>query len=123
MGAYIYILNIKYIKMLNATINNIKISVEPNTTVLQACQHLNIELPKFCFQDNLEIAGNCRMCLVEIKNSPKPVVSCAMPVVNGMEIYTDTPLIKKAREKLRENKRKIRKYIKHNNGLNYSQQC
>jgi len=88
--------------MLNAIINNIKISVEPNTTVLQACQHLNIELPKFCFQDNLEIAGNCRMCLVEVKNSPKPVVSCAMPVVNGMEIYTDTPLIRKARESVLE---------------------
>ena len=88
--------------MIEIFINNIKIKVKKNTTVLQACNKLNIEIPKFCFQKNLEIAGNCRMCLVEIQNSPKPVASCAMPVLNNMKIFTDTPLVQKARESVLE---------------------
>ncbi|RHY74639.1 hypothetical protein DYB34_013994 [Aphanomyces astaci] len=88
--------------MINIKINNIKIKVKKNITVLQACNNFNIEIPKFCFQDNLNIAGNCRMCLVEIKNSPKPVASCAMPVMPNMEIFTNTPLVQKARESVLE---------------------
>lgn len=88
--------------MITVNINNIKVQVKENTTVLQACNSINIDIPKFCFQENLEIAGNCRMCLVEITNSPKPVASCAMPVMNGMQIYTNTPLVKKARESILE---------------------
>jgi NADH-quinone oxidoreductase subunit G len=83
-------------------INDIKIQVKKNSTVLQACNSLKLDIPKFCFNNNLEIAGNCRMCLVEIKNSPKPVVSCAMPVMENMYIYTNTPLVKKARESVLE---------------------
>ena len=88
--------------MINIYVNNIKIQVPKNTTVLQACNTLKIEIPKFCFQENLQIAGNCRMCLVEIENSPKPVASCAMPVMNNMKIFTDTPLVQKARESVLE---------------------
>jgi NADH-quinone oxidoreductase chain G len=88
--------------MITLYINGIKLKVNKNITVLQACQHLNIEIPKFCFQENLQIAGNCRMCLVEIENSPKPVASCAMPVMNNMKIFTDTPLVQKARESVLE---------------------
>ena len=88
--------------MIDIKINGIKIKVKKNITVLQACNTLNIEIPKFCFQENLNIAGNCRMCLVEIKNSPKPVASCAMPVSNNMEIFTNTPLVQKARESVLE---------------------
>lgn len=88
--------------MFTIKINGIKIKVKKNMTVLQACGILNIEIPKFCFQENLNIAGNCRMCLVEIKNSPKPVASCAMPIVNNMEIFTNTPLVQKARESVLE---------------------
>ena len=88
--------------MITITIDGVNKIVKKNTTVLQACNFLNIDIPKFCFQENLEIAGNCRMCLVEIKNSPKPVASCATPVMDGMEVFTDTPLVKKARESVLE---------------------
>jgi len=88
--------------MVSIKINGINLNIKKNTTVLQACNQLNIDIPKFCFQDNLEIAGNCRMCLVEIENSPKPVASCAMPVMEGMSVYTNTPLVKKARESVLE---------------------
>lgn len=88
--------------MINIYINGIKLKVNKNLTVLQACNSLKIEIPKFCFQENLQIAGNCRMCLVEIENSPKPVASCAMPLMNNMKIFTDTPLVQKARESVLE---------------------
>jgi NADH-quinone oxidoreductase chain G len=88
--------------MITIYINNIKTKVNKNSTVLQACNNLKIEIPKFCFQENLQIAGNCRMCLVEIENSPKPVASCAMPVMPNMRIFTDTPLVQKARESVLE---------------------
>lgn len=88
--------------MITIYINGIKLKVNKNLTVLQACNSLKIEIPKFCFQENLQIAGNCRMCLVEIENSPKPVASCAMPVMNNMKIFTETPLVQKARESVLE---------------------
>ena len=88
--------------MITIYINNIKTKVNKNSTVLQACNNLKIEIPKFCFQENLQIAGNCRMCLVEIENSPKPIASCAMPVMPNMKIFTDTPLVQKARESVLE---------------------
>ena len=88
--------------MVTIYINGIKTKVNKKSTVLQACNNLKIEIPKFCFQENLQIAGNCRMCLVEIENSPKPVASCAMPVMNNMKIFTDTPLVQKARESVLE---------------------
>ena len=88
--------------MIPLKINNIQIMVESGTTLLQACNFLNIDIPKFCFHEDLQIDGNCRMCLVEVKNSPKPVVACAMPVSPNMEIFTNTPLVKKARESVLE---------------------
>jgi len=84
--------------MLKVYVNNLKVFVQPNTTVLEACETIGIEIPRFCYYEKLSIAGNCRMCLVEIEKSPKPVVSCAMPVMGGMKIFTNTPLVKKARE-------------------------
>jgi NADH dehydrogenase (ubiquinone) Fe-S protein 1 len=84
--------------MLKIYVNNLKVFVQPNTTVLEACETIGIEIPRFCYYEKLSIAGNCRMCLVEIEKSPKPVVSCAMPVMGGMKIFTNTPLVKKARE-------------------------
>nr|YP_010395010.1 NADH dehydrogenase subunit 11 [Phytopythium vexans]YP_010395017.1 NADH dehydrogenase subunit 11 [Phytopythium vexans]DAZ89447.1 TPA_asm: NADH dehydrogenase subunit 11 [Phytopythium vexans]DAZ89454.1 TPA_asm: NADH dehydrogenase subunit 11 [Phytopythium vexans] len=88
--------------MIDIYINNIKIKVNKNLTVLQACNNFKIEIPKFCFQENLQIAGNCRMCLVEIERSPKPVAACAMPIMPNMKIFTDTPLVQKARESVLE---------------------
>jgi|688.fasta_scaffold20649_2 NADH-quinone oxidoreductase chain G len=88
--------------MIPISINGVKMNVKKNITVLQACNLFDIQIPKFCFQENLKIAGNCRMCLVEIKNSPKPVASCAMPITANIEIFTNTPLVQKARESVLE---------------------
>ena len=76
--------------------------VAPGTTVLQACQALGIEIPHFCFHERLAIAGNCRMCLVEMEKSPKPIASCAMPAADGMVIHTNSPKAKKARHGVME---------------------
>ncbi len=80
------------------TIDGREIEVEAGTTVLQAARRLDTEIPVFCYHERLDIAGNCRMCLVEQKGAPKPIASCAMPVMDGMEIHTNTPAVKKARE-------------------------
>src|SRR5215475_1357629 len=80
------------------TIDGDEIEVAPGTTILQACEHAGLEIAHFCFHERLAIAGNCRMCLVEMERSPKPIASCAMPVGDGMVIKTDTPLVHKARK-------------------------
>ncbi|GIK96070.1 MAG: NADH-quinone oxidoreductase [Alphaproteobacteria bacterium] len=84
------------------TIDGIELEVEPGLTVLQACELAGIEIPRFCYHERLSVAGNCRMCLVEMEKSPKPIASCAMPVADGMVIKTDTPLVKKARQGVME---------------------
>lgn len=84
------------------TIDNKQIEVEEGLTVMQACEAAGVEIPHFCFHERLKIAGNCRMCLVEMEKSPKPIASCAMPVAEGMVIHTDTPVVKKAREGVME---------------------
>jgi NADH dehydrogenase (ubiquinone) Fe-S protein 1 len=86
----------------NIKINGSEISVNKNLTVLQACEVNGVIIPRFCYHERLLIAGNCRMCLVEIANSPKPVVSCAMPLMEGMIINTNSPLVRKAREAVLE---------------------
>ena len=79
------------------TIDGTEIEVPGGSTVLQACEAAGREIPVFCFHPRLNIAGNCRMCLVEMEKSPKPIASCAMPASDGMVIKTDTPLVHKAR--------------------------
>ena len=83
-------------------INNIDIEIEEGLTVLQACEKAGVEIPRFCYHERLSIAGNCRMCLVEIEKSPKPIASCAMPAIDGMNIKTNTPLVEKARKGVME---------------------
>jgi NADH dehydrogenase/NADH:ubiquinone oxidoreductase subunit G len=83
-------------------INNKSWYVPKNLTIIQACEFLGIKIPRFCYHKNLAVAGNCRVCLVEVLNSPKPVVACSVPVINGMQIYTKTPLVLKARENILE---------------------
>jgi NADH-quinone oxidoreductase subunit G len=83
-------------------INGQEIEVEDGLTVIQACEQLGIEIPRFCYHEKLSIAGNCRMCLVEVEKAPKPVASCAMPVAEGMIVHTDTEKVKKAREGVME---------------------
>ena len=80
------------------TIDGQEIEVPAGSTVLQACEAAGHEIPVFCFHPRLHIAGNCRMCLVEMEKSPKPIASCAMPAADGMVIRTDTPQVHKARK-------------------------
>jgi NADH-quinone oxidoreductase subunit G len=83
-------------------VNNIKCNVHPSETILQVCERLKINIPKFCYHKKLKVAGNCRMCLVEIEGAPKPIASCASPVTENMKIYTNTPFVYKARENVLE---------------------
>ena len=83
-------------------VNDIEVEVEDGLTVLQACEKAGAEIPRFCYHEKLSIAGNCRMCLVEMEKSPKPVASCAMPAAEGMNIKTNTPFVEKARKGVME---------------------
>ncbi|KAJ3342447.1 NADH dehydrogenase (ubiquinone) 78K chain precursor, 5-prime end [Gonapodya sp. JEL0774] len=83
-------------------INGMPIKIEAGSAVIQAAEKAGVDIPRFCYHERLSIAGNCRMCLVEIEKSPKAVASCAMPVMPGMKIKTDTPMVKKAREGVME---------------------
>ena len=84
------------------TINGKEIEFEKGMTVLQACELADVEIPRFCYHEKLSIAGNCRMCLVEMEKSPKPIASCAMPATEGMNIKTNTALVEKARKGVME---------------------
>tara|TARA_A100001011_G_scaffold395610_1_gene491119 strand:+ start:520 stop:2562 length:2043 start_codon:yes stop_codon:yes gene_type:complete len=84
------------------TINGKEIEFENGMTVLQACELAEVEIPRFCYHEKLSIAGNCRMCLVELEKSPKPIASCAMPAAEGMNIKTNTKMVEKARKGIME---------------------
>ncbi len=88
--------------MAKLTINGREIEVPNGLTVLQACELAGVEIPRFCYHERLSVAGNCRMCLVEMERAPKPIASCAMPVNDGMVIRTDTPTVEKARKGVME---------------------
>lgn len=88
--------------MISVNIDNLNILIKANISILEACKYIGINIPKFCYHESLSVAGNCRMCLVELQKTPKPVASCAMPVVNNMTVFTSTPLVKKARENVLE---------------------
>lgn len=90
--------------MVTVKVNGREIEVNKSLTILQACYEAGVEVPRFCYHEKLSIAGNCRMCLVEIRSPdpkrplpPKPVASCAMGLTPGLEIYTETPMVTKAR--------------------------
>jgi NADH-quinone oxidoreductase subunit G len=86
-----------------AKVNGVEVEFEPGMTVLQVAERAGEEIPRFCYHERLSIAGNCRMCLVEVKpGPPKPQASCALPAAEGQEIFTDTPMVKKAREGVME---------------------
>ena len=84
------------------TINGKEIEFDKGMTVLQACELAGVEIPRFCYHEKLSIAGNCRMCLVEMEKSAKPIASCAMPATEGMNIKTNTALVEKARKGVME---------------------
>lgn len=79
------------------TIDGKEVVVPDGITLIQACELAKVEIPRFCYHERLAIAGNCRMCLVELEKAPKPVASCAMQATEGMVVHTNTPKIQKAR--------------------------
>ena len=89
-------------KMPKILINGKEIEFEKGMTVLQACELADVEIPRFCYHEKLSIAGNCRMCLVEMEKSAKPIASCAMPASEGMKIKTNTEFVEKARKGVME---------------------
>ena len=88
--------------MVEIFIDGKSFEVDDGITVIQACEQAGVEIPRFCYHEKLSIAGNCRMCLVEMENSAKPVASCAMPVAQGMKIKTNTEMVTKARKGVME---------------------
>ena len=89
--------------MPKAKVNGVEVEFEPGMTALQVAELAGEEIPRFCYHERLSIAGNCRMCLVEVKpGPPKPQASCALPAADGQEIFTNTPMVKKAREGVME---------------------
>jgi NADH-quinone oxidoreductase subunit G len=89
--------------MPKVTVDGVEIEVPQGATVLQACELAGKEIPRFCYHERLSIAGNCRMCLVEVApGPPKPQASCALPAADGQAIRTDTAMVKKAREGVME---------------------
>lgn len=81
------------------TIDGISVDAPAGATVLQAAEMIGIEIPRFCYHERLSIAGNCRMCLVEVKpGPPKPAAACALPVAEGMEVQTNSPMAREARK-------------------------
>ena len=84
------------------TVDDIEVEVPDGATVLQACELAGKEIPRFCYHERLSIAGNCRMCLVEMEKSPKPIASCAMPAADGQVVKTNSEVTKKAREGVME---------------------
>jgi NADH-quinone oxidoreductase subunit G len=84
-------------------VDGIEVEVPAGATVLQACEAAGKEIPRFCYHERLSIAGNCRMCLVEVKpGPPKPQASCALPAADNQEIRTDSAMVKAAREGVME---------------------
>ena len=83
-------------------VNDTEVEVPSGTTILQACEAAGAEIPRFCYHERLSVAGNCRMCLVDVENAPKPIASCAMPVAPNMVVRTDTEKVKAARSGVME---------------------
>ena len=88
--------------MAKVTVDGTEVDVPNGSSVLQACEAAGREVPRFCYHERLSIAGNCRMCLVEVEKAPKPVASCAYPVADGMVVKTDSPVVRQARRGVME---------------------
>ena len=84
--------------MVKIYLNHTPVRIAYNTNILNAAQKLFLSIPRFCYHISLNIAGNCRMCLVEVEKSPKPVPACGLSVYSGIKVYTYSPMVKKAQE-------------------------
>lgn len=83
-------------------VNNKVIETKENFTILQLCSKIGIEIPRFCYHSRLSIAANCRMCLIQVEDSVKPIASCAMGLTEGIRVHTNTTLVKRVRESVLE---------------------
>jgi NADH-quinone oxidoreductase subunit G len=89
--------------MVKLTVDGQQIDVASGSNVLQACEQAGREIPRFCYHERLSVAGNCRMCLVEVKpGPPKPMASCALPVAENMQVFTDSEMVRNARRGVME---------------------
>ncbi|TCZ57167.1 NADH-quinone oxidoreductase subunit NuoG [Roseicella aquatilis] len=88
--------------MAKVTVDGIEVEVPNGVSVLQACEAAGKEIPRFCYHERLSVAGNCRMCLVEVEKAPKPIASCAYPVADGMKVFTDSEMVRKGRRGVME---------------------
>ncbi len=88
--------------MAKLTVDGIEVEVPNGSTVLQACEAAGVEVPRFCYHERLSIAGNCRMCLVEVEKAPKPIASCSYPAADNMVVKTDTPMVRNGRRGVME---------------------
>ncbi|GFE92642.1 NADH-quinone oxidoreductase subunit NuoG [Acetobacter persici] len=88
--------------MIRVIVDGTPVDVPPGFSALQACEAAGKEIPRFCYHERLSVAGNCRMCLVQVVRAPKPVASCGFPVSEGMEILTDTEVVRRARRAVME---------------------
>jgi NADH-quinone oxidoreductase subunit G len=88
--------------MVKLIVDGTEVDIEAGSSVLQACEQAGREIPRFCYHERLSVAGNCRMCLVEVEKAPKPIASCAYPVAEGMEVKTDTAMVRQARRGVME---------------------
>ena len=88
--------------MAKLTVDGMAVEVPNGASVLQACEAAGVEIPRFCYHERLSVAGNCRMCLVELEKAPKPIASCAYPVADNMVVKTDTPMVRNARRGVME---------------------
>jgi NADH-quinone oxidoreductase subunit G len=88
--------------MVKVIVDGTEVDVAAGSSVLQACEQAGREIPRFCYHERLSVAGNCRMCLVEVEKAPKPIASCAYPIAEGMVVKTDTPMVRQARRGVME---------------------
>ena len=88
--------------MAKVTVDGREVEIANGSSVLQACEAAGVEIPRFCYHERLSVAGNCRMCLVEVEKAPKPIASCSYPVAEGMVIKTDTPMVRNGRRGVME---------------------
>ena len=88
--------------MVKVTVDGREVDVPNGFSVLQACEMAGVEIPRFCYHERLSVAGNCRMCLVQVEKAPKPIASCSYPVADGMVVMTDTPMVRNGRRGVME---------------------
>jgi NADH-quinone oxidoreductase subunit G len=88
--------------MAKVTVDGIEVEVANGSSVLQACEAAGVEIPRFCYHERLSVAGNCRMCLVEVEKAPKPIASCSYPIADGMVVKTDSPMVRNGRRGVME---------------------